>query len=121
MMLQKPRAVECESIIVFKLDRFARSSAELILDITELIKKDVGFISLTENLDFTTASSKLHFQILGAFAEFERELIRERTIEGLRRAKEQGKKPGRPSWKQRQQTPEKERVHTQRSPEESAY
>ena len=50
----------------------------------------------SENLDFTTATGKLHFTILSAFAEFERELIRERTIEGLRRAKSQGKKPGRP-------------------------
>jgi DNA invertase Pin-like site-specific DNA recombinase len=96
VMLLKARAREYEAIVVYKLDRFARSTSELILDITELINRGIGFISLTENLDFTTASGKLHFQILSAFAEFEREMIRERTIEGLRRAKEQGKKPGRP-------------------------
>ena len=54
------------------------------------------FISLSDNLNFGTASGKLHFQILCAFAEFERELIRERTLEGLKRAEAQGKKPGRP-------------------------
>jgi len=68
----------------------------LILDTQELIKKGIGFVSISDNLDFGTASGKLHFQILSAFAEFERELIRERTIEGLRRSKLQGKQPGRP-------------------------
>jgi len=72
------------------------SSTELILDTKELLDKNIGFISISDNLDFSTASGKLHFQILSAFAEFERELIRERTIEGLRRAKMQGKVAGRP-------------------------
>jgi DNA invertase Pin-like site-specific DNA recombinase len=69
---------------------------ELILDTKELLDKGVGFISVSDNLDFSTAAGKLHFQILSAFAEFERELIRERTLEGLRRAKLQGKQAGRP-------------------------
>ncbi len=71
-------------------------STELILDVKELLDKEIGFISISDNLDFTTATGKLHFQILSAFAEFERSLISERTKEGLRRAKAQGKKPGRP-------------------------
>lgn len=87
------------SVIVFKLDRWARSSTELILDTKELLNKGISFISISDNLDFSTASGKLHFQILSAFAEFERELIRERTIEGLRRAKLQGKISGRPKGK----------------------
>ena len=66
------------------------------MDTKELLDKNVGFISISDNLDFSSAAGKLHFQILSAFAEFERELIRERTIEGLRRAKFQGKKVGRP-------------------------
>jgi DNA invertase Pin-like site-specific DNA recombinase len=66
------------------------------LDTKELLDKGIGFISVSDNLDFSTASGKLHFQILSAFAEFERELIRERTVEGIRRAKLQGKKSGRP-------------------------
>lgn len=96
-LLNRLRNKEYDAVIVYKLDRFARSSAELILDVSELVKKGIGFISISENLDFTTASGKLHFQILSAFAEFERELIRERTIEGLKRAKSQGKALGRPT------------------------
>lgn len=61
-----------------------------------MIDKGIGFISVSDNLDFTSAAGKLQFQILFAFTEFERELIRERTIEGLRRAKLQGKNAGRP-------------------------
>jgi putative DNA-invertase from lambdoid prophage Rac len=95
-LLAKLRKNQYESVVVFKLDRWARSSTELILDTKELIDKGVGFISISDNLDFGTAAGKLHFQILSAFAEFERELIRERTLEGLRRAKLQGKQAGRP-------------------------
>lgn len=95
-LLEKLRKKEYSSVIIFKLDRWARSSTELILDTKELIDKGIGFISLSDNLDFSTASGKLHFQILCAFAEFERELIRERTREGLNRAKHEGTKLGRP-------------------------
>tara|TARA_B110000093_G_C12672639_1_gene286855 strand:+ start:70 stop:453 length:384 start_codon:yes stop_codon:yes gene_type:complete len=95
-MLSRARKGEYQSIIVYKLDRYARSSTELILETKELTDKGVGFISLSDNLDFTTASGKLQFQILSAFAEFERSLISERTKEGLRRAKLQGKQLGRP-------------------------
>ena len=85
--------------MLFRSDRWARSSTELILDTKELLDKGISFISISDNLDFSTASGKLHFQILSAFAEFERELIRERTIEGLRRAKLQGKISGRTKGK----------------------
>lgn len=95
-LLQRLRKGEYSDVIVFKLDRWARSSSELILDTKEIIDKGIGFISLTDNLDFSSASGKLHFQILSAFAEFERELIRERTVEGIRRAKIKGKSLGRP-------------------------
>ena len=95
-LLAKLRKNQYDAVIVYKLDRWARSSTELILDTKELLDKGVGFISISDNLDFSTATGKLHFQILSAFAEFERELIRERTIEGLNRSKAQGKVPGRP-------------------------
>jgi DNA invertase Pin-like site-specific DNA recombinase len=95
-LLARLRKHEYEAVIVYKLDRWARSSTELILDTKEIIDKGIGFISISDNLDFSSASGKLHFAILSAFAEFERELIRERTIEGLRRAKLQGKMAGRP-------------------------
>jgi DNA invertase Pin-like site-specific DNA recombinase len=95
-LLQKIRQNNYHAVVVYKLDRWARSSTELILDTKEILDKGIGFISISDNLDFSSAAGKLHFQILSAFAEFERELIRERTIEGLNRAKRQGKKPGRP-------------------------
>jgi len=95
-LLAKLRQNQYDAVVVYKLDRWARSSTELILDTKELIDKGVGFISISDSLDFSTAAGKLQFQILSAFAEFERELIRERTIEGLRRAKQQGKQTGRP-------------------------
>ena len=95
-LLARLRNHEYDAVVVYKLDRWARSSTELILDTKELIDKGIGFISISDNLDFSSASGKLHFQILSAFAEFERELIRERTLEGLRRAKLNGKGAGRP-------------------------
>jgi putative DNA-invertase from lambdoid prophage Rac len=96
-LLARLRRKDYDAVVVYKLDRWARSSTELILDTKELIDKGVGFISVSDNLDFNTAAGKLHFQILSAFAEFERELIRERTIQGLQRLKAQGYKfVGRP-------------------------
>ncbi len=95
-LLQQLRQKEFDGVIVYKLDRWARSSTELILEINELINKEIAFYSYSENLDFTTATGKLHFHILSAFAEFERSLISERTKEGLRRAKQNGKGAGRP-------------------------
>ena len=95
-LLSRLRNNEYAAVVVYKLDRWARSSTELILDTKELLNKGIGFISISDNLDFSSAAGKLHFAILSAFAEFERELIRERTIEGLRRAKMQGKHAGRP-------------------------
>ena len=95
-LLQKLRAKEYSQIIVFKLDRYARSSRELILEIQELTDKGIGFVSVSDNLDFTNAVGRLHFQILSAFSEFERSLISERTKEGINRAKSQGKILGRP-------------------------
>jgi len=95
-LLAKLRAGEYDAVVVFKLDRWARSSTELILDTKELLDKGIGFISISDNIDFGSAAGRLQFQILSAFAEFERELIRERTLEGLHRAKMQGKVAGRP-------------------------
>jgi putative DNA-invertase from lambdoid prophage Rac len=95
-LLNKLREGQYNAVLVYKLDRWARSSTELILEVKELTEKGTKFISLSENLDFSTSAGKLHFQILSAFAEFERDLIRERTIEGIRRAKLNGKVPGRP-------------------------
>lgn len=95
-LLMKLRKGEYSSVVVFKLDRFARSSRELILEIQELVDKGIGFISISDNLDFSSSVGRLHFQILGAFAEFERSLISERTKEGIERTKAQGTILGRP-------------------------
>lgn len=95
-LMQFIRSGKYKAILVYKLDRFARSFTELILDVNELVKKGIDFISISDNLDFSTATGKLHFQILSAFADFERSLISERTKEGLARAKSQGKSLGRP-------------------------
>jgi putative DNA-invertase from lambdoid prophage Rac len=62
----------------------------LILDIKELVDKNIAFISISDNLDFSTAEGRLHFQILSAFTEFERELICQRTVQSLQRIKAQG-------------------------------
>jgi DNA invertase Pin-like site-specific DNA recombinase len=95
-LLQKLRKGTYEQVVVYKLDRWARSSRELLLEIQELCDKGIGFLSLSDNLDFSTSAGRLHFQILAAFSEFERNLIAERTIEGLARSKMQGNKLGRP-------------------------
>lgn len=94
-LLQKLRKGEYSHIIVYKLDRFARSSRELILEVQELIDKGIAFVSLNDNLDFSNSVGMLHFQILAAFAEFERSLISERTKEGLDRLIANGTKLGR--------------------------
>lgn len=95
-LLYKLRQGRYSMVIVYKLDRFARSSRELLLEIQELIDKGVAFVSISDNLDFSTSSGRLHFQILAAFAEFERSLISERTKEGIERTKAQGTRLGRP-------------------------
>lgn len=87
---------EGDTLVVWKLDRLARSLRQLIETVDELNERGIGFISLTESIDTTTPGGKMIFHIFGALAEFERELIRERTNAGLQAAKERGVKLGRP-------------------------
>lgn len=82
-------------LVVWKLDRLARSLKDLVELITELEAKQVGFRSITEAIDTTTAGGKLVFHIFGALAEFEHNLIRERTLAGLAAARARGRKGGR--------------------------
>jgi len=96
-LLQRLRKHEFDGILVYRLDRYARSTTELLLEIQELVKKGIEFHSLTEQLDFGTASGRLHLAVLSAFCEFERSLLRERVILGQQRAKQQGIKIGRPA------------------------
>src|SRR6266511_708459 len=83
-------------LVVWKLDRLGRSLKQLIEIVTELQKRNVGFRSLTENIDTTSSGGKLIFHIFGSLAEFERDLIRERTQAGLDAARARGRTGGRP-------------------------
>ncbi|MGC2237746.1 MAG: recombinase family protein [Pyrinomonadaceae bacterium] len=80
-----------DSLVVWKLDRLGRSLKHLIETINKLHEKKVGFVSLQESIDTTTSGGKLIFHIFGAPAEFERELIRERTNAGLASARSRGR------------------------------
>lgn len=82
-------------LIVWRLDRLGRSLKDLVEIITELENKQIGFQSITENIDTTTAGGKLVFHIFGALAEFEHTLIKERTHAGLAAARARGRKGGR--------------------------
>ena len=95
-----------DTVVVWRLDRLGRSLKHLIELIEELAAKSVGFRSLTEGMDTTTPGGKLVFSIFGALAEFEKSLIRERTVAGLAAARSRGRVGGRPSV----MTPEKIKV-----------
>jgi len=84
-----------DTLVVWKLDRLARSLKDLVELIHELDDRGVGFRSLTEAIDTTSAGGKLVFHIFGALAEFEHSLIRERTLAGLASARARGRKGGR--------------------------
>lgn len=98
-----------DTVVVWRLDRLGRSLKHLIQLIEDLDEKGVGFRSLTEGMDTTTAGGKLIYSIFGALAEFERSLIRERTMAGLASARARGRVGGRPPV----MTPEKVRVARQ--------
>ena len=82
-------------LVVWKLDRLGRSMSHLIEKVGELATRGIGFRSLTENIDTTTSGGMLVFNIFGSLAQFERDLIRERTHAGLKAARERGNKGGR--------------------------
>jgi DNA invertase Pin-like site-specific DNA recombinase len=84
-------------VVVWRLDRLGRSLKNLIGLVEELADRGVGFRSLNENIDTTTANGKLIFSIFGALAEFERALLRERTQAGLASARARGRVGGRPT------------------------
>lgn len=85
-----------DTLVVWKLDRLARSMKQLIETVEGLEAEGIGFRSVTEAIDTTTSGGKLVFHIFGALAEFERSIIRERTRAGLDAAKARGRKGGRP-------------------------
>jgi DNA invertase Pin-like site-specific DNA recombinase len=83
-------------VLVWKIDRFGRSLKHLVNALADLCAYGVAFISFNDNLDLSTPSGRLMFQIIGGMAEFERSLIQERVRAGLRNARAKGKKFGRP-------------------------
>ena len=87
---------EGDTLVVWRLDRLGRSLQHLIETISRLNHRNIGFKSVTENIDTTTSGGKLVFHIFGALAEFEREIIRERTRAGLQAARTRGRLGGRP-------------------------
>ncbi len=88
-----------DGLIIYKFDRWARSTKELIEHIENLLDKGIFVYSYTENFDLKTSMGRAMLTIISAFAQLERDIIRERTIAGLERAKAQGKKLGRPRKK----------------------
>lgn len=86
-----------DTLIVWKLDRLGRSLSHLLGVVSDLQGRGVGFRSLTEGMDTTTAQGKLLFSVFGALAEFERSLIRERVNAGLAAAAKRGRRGGRPA------------------------
>jgi len=91
-LLEDMRLYRFRGVVVTKLDRIGRSLQHLLSIFDEFIKKKVEFIAVTQNIDTSTAAGKLQLQIMGAFAEFERNIISERTKEGMRNAVNVGKR-----------------------------
>lgn len=86
-----------DTLVVWKLDRLGRSLPHLLETVAGLQERGVGFKSLTEQIDTTTSGGKLIFHVFAALAEFERDVIRERTQAGLAAARARGRKGGRPA------------------------
>ena len=92
LLYQRLLDKEFDGVCVWKIDRWARSTQELSREVTTLFNKGVKFISLTDDIDLSSASGKLQFNIISAFAQFERDIISERTKEGLKGKKNVGKR-----------------------------
>jgi putative DNA-invertase from lambdoid prophage Rac len=95
-LLAAARRREIDVVLVWRLDRWGRSVADLLGTLQELQHLGVGFVSLTEALDLTTPAGRAMAGLLAVFAEFEREILRERVRAGLAHARQQGKRLGRP-------------------------
>jgi len=96
-MLADMRAGKFESVVCYKLDRIGRSLKHLLNLFEEFQNRKIGFVSLSQNIDTHTPEGRMFLKMLMVLAEYERELIVSRTMEGLRRARKQGKTLGRPT------------------------
>lgn len=108
---ERPELTKCldvmragDTLVVWRLDRLGRSLKDLVEIISDLEEKGIGFRSLTEAIDTTSAGGKLVFHIFAALSEFERSLIQERTRAGLAAARARGRKGGRPRALSKAQT-----------------
>lgn len=95
-LMDAARRREIDVVLVWRLDRWGRSVADLVATLQELTELGVGFVSLTEALDLTTPAGRAMAGLLAVFAQFEREIMRERVRAGLAHARQQGKRLGRP-------------------------
>jgi len=95
-LLDAARRREIDVVLVWRLDRWGRSVADLLATLQELDHLGVGFVSLTEALDLTTPAGRAMAALLAVFAEFEREILRERVRAGLAHARQNGRRLGRP-------------------------
>jgi putative DNA-invertase from lambdoid prophage Rac len=95
-LIDAARRREIDVVLVWRLDRWGRSVADLLATLQELEHLGVGFVSLTEALDLTTPAGRAMAGLLAVFAEFEREVLRERVRAGLAHARQNGKRLGRP-------------------------
>jgi len=95
-LLAAARRREIDVVLVWRLDRWGRSLVDLVVTLKELAQLGVGFVSITEALDLTTATGRAMAGLLAVFAEFERDILRERVRAGLAHARQNGKKLGRP-------------------------
>lgn len=88
------QAMRGDTVVVYKLDRFGRSMLDLIEKVQDLTERGIGFKSLTEGFDTTTPGGRLLFHVIGALAQFERDLVVERTRDGMAAARERGSQIG---------------------------
>ncbi|HEY6271606.1 MAG TPA: recombinase family protein [Terriglobales bacterium] len=95
-VLEAARRREIDGVLVWRLDRWGRSVTDLLATLQELEHLGVGFVSLTEALDLTTPAGRAMAGLLAVFAEFEREILRERVRAGLAQARQNGQRLGRP-------------------------
>jgi DNA invertase Pin-like site-specific DNA recombinase len=95
-LLEAARRREIDVVLVWRLDRWGRSVTDLLASLQELEHLGVGFVSLTEALDLTTSAGRAMAALLAVFAEFEREILRERVRAGLEQARRNGQRLGRP-------------------------
>ena len=95
-LMEAARRREIDVVLVWRLDRWGRSVADLLATLQELEHLGVGFVSLTEALDLTTPAGRAMAGLLAVFSQFEREVLRERVRAGLAHARQNGKRLGRP-------------------------